>query len=327
MHRDPAYMHLYRAGELALRADALTARLASCDICPRNCAVNRLEDKRGFCRSGRLPAVASVCAHHGEEPAVSGERGSGTIFFSNCTMKCVYCQNHQISQDPSAGRNNEMSPGELARHMLHLQNDLACHNINLVSPSHFVPQIVQALCEAVPAGLHIPLVYNTSSYDSLSTLKELDGIIDIYLADLRYGSDGPAAELSATPDYVPRAHAAIIEMYRQTGNLKLDEEGLARRGLIVRHLVLPNRLAGSETSLRWLAQEISTEVTVSLMSQYAPVHRAGSYPTISRTITPAEYAEVLDIASSLWLENGWIQEMEANHCYLPDFERSDAPFS
>src|SRR4030042_1563308 len=182
---EPGYIALYHSGELERRAQALEARLASCDICPRECRVNRLENEVGFCHSGRLPVVSSVCAHHGEEPAISGARGSGTIFFGNCNMRCVYCQNHQISQDYKAQQSNEMDTHTLAARMLYLQDELGCHNINLVSPPHFVPQIVRALAEAVPMGLRLPLVYNTSGYDSLKTLKELDGIIGIYLAHIR----------------------------------------------------------------------------------------------------------------------------------------------
>ncbi len=327
MYYEPPYIALYRSGEMASRAAALKARLQCCDICPRLCGVNRLEDQRGFCRSGYLPQVASVCSHHGEEPAISGERGSGTIFFSNCTMQCIYCQNHQISQDRRRERDDEISSDELAEHMLHLQNDLCCHNINFVSPSHFAPQIVQALLKAVPAGLNIPLVYNTSSYDSLQTLREMEGIIDIYLADLKYASDRYALELSKTPDYVTNSRLAIKEMYRQTGLLLLDEKGTACRGLIVRHLVLPGGLAGSTESLSWLTNELSPQISVSLMSQYAPVHHAVSHPLLSRSITVEEYNAVLDTASELGLENGWIQEMSSIDSYLPDFTEKTDPFS
>ena len=249
------------------RADSLEARLGSCDICPRGCGVNRLEGETGFCHSGRLPVVASVCAHQGEEPAISGSRGSGTIFFGNCNLRCVYCQNHQISQDFEAQRSNGITPPALAEQMLYLQNKLGCHNINLVSPSHFVPQIVRAVLEAVPMGLHLPLVYNTSSYDCAETLKELDGVVSSYLADLRYASNECGQKFSEVADYAERARAAIKEMYRQVGNLAVDDEGVARRGLIIRHLILPNRLAGSEQSLNWLAKEVSPGVAVSVMSQ------------------------------------------------------------
>jgi putative pyruvate formate lyase activating enzyme len=182
--------------ELALRAERLYARLADCDICPRNCRVDRLNGETGFCRSGVLPVVDSFCDHHGEEPAVSGSRGSGTVFFGNCNLRCVYCQNYQISQPPQPRRSGEVSCKELAGDMLYLQDVLKCHNINLVSPSHFVPQIIGAVLEAVPMGLHLPLVYNSNGYDSLETLKELDGIIDIYMPDFKYIGDKEAAEFS-----------------------------------------------------------------------------------------------------------------------------------
>lgn len=324
---EPGYISLHRSGELERRAAALEARLASCDICPRECGVNRLEGEQGFCRSGHLPVVAAVCSHHGEEPAVSGSRGSGTVFFGNCNLRCVYCQNHQISQARRKGAFVEMDFRVLAERMLCLQNDLGCHNINFVSPSHFAPQLVRVLLEAVPMGLRLPIVYNTSSYDSVRSLRELDGIVDIYLADLRYASNRWAWRFSRAAAYVERARAAIREMYRQVGELVIDEEGLAQRGLIVRHLVLPNRLAGSEESLGWLAREVSPEVTVSIMSQYYPAHRASRIPLLSRRITPAEYSEVLGLADSLGLENGWVQEVGSPDSYLPDFGREGHPFT
>ena len=179
-------MALYRSGELEHRVRGLKARLASCDICPRECGINRLEGETGFCRSKHRPIVSSVGAHHGEEPAISGSRGSGTVFFGNCNLRCVYCQNHQISQDHKTQQRYEVDSHILAERLLYLQDELGCHNINFVSPSHFVPQMVEAVLEAIPGGLRLPLVYNTSSYDSVETLRELDGIISIYLADLRY---------------------------------------------------------------------------------------------------------------------------------------------
>ena len=215
----------------------------------------------------------------------------------------------------------------LAERMLYLQDELGCHNINLVSPSHFVPQLVQAVLEAVPMGLKIPLVYNTSSFDSVKTLEELDGVIDIYLADLRYASDRWAKKFSQAPGYVGRAREAIKEMYRQVGELVMDESGLARRGLIVRHLILPNGLAGSEDSLTWLAGEISPTVTVSLMSQYLPLHRALRIPWLAREISLSEYNAVVTLLDRLGLENGWVQEMGSAEYYLPDFEREGHPFS
>jgi len=324
---EPGYIALYRSGELAHRVWTLEARLASCDICPRECRVNRLENELGFCHSGHLPIVSSVCAHHGEEPAISGTRGSGTIFFGNCNMECVYCQNHQISQNWKKQKSKEVDCHSLANEMLYLQNNLGCHNINFVSPSHFVPQLVRAILEAVPMGLRVPLVYNTSAYDSVTSLRELNGIIDIYLPDLRYASDKWAQKFSHTPNYVDQARQAIREMHRQVGNLVTDESGLAQRGLIIRHLILPNNVAGSEDTLTWLARELSSSVTVSIMSQYVPIYRSSRIPLLDRTISPDEYESVLQLLSNLGLENGWMQEMGAAENYLPDFERKGHPFS
>ena len=323
---EPHYIALYHSGELERRAHALEARLAFCDICPRECHVNRMNGEMGYCRSGYLPIVSTVCAHHGEEPAISGTRGSGTVFFGNCNMRCVYCQNYQISQNWRKQQVRQTDCHTLARELLHLQNELGCHNINFVSPSHFVPQLVRAVLEAVPMGLRIPLVYNSSGYDSVATLKELDGIIDIYLPDLRYASGDVAEKYSHAPDYVACAHRAIEEMYRQVGNLIVDDSGLAQRGLIVRHLVLPNRLAGSEESLKWLAQELSPTVTVSIMSQYVPLHKARRIPLLSRRISVAEYETVLRLLHDLGMENGWTQEMGASDNYIPDFAQEGHPF-
>jgi putative pyruvate formate lyase activating enzyme len=324
---EPGYISLYHSGELERRARALEARLASCDICPRACCINRLENEPGFCHSGRLPIVSSVCAHHGEEPVLSGSKGSGTIFFGNCNMKCVYCQNYQISQNWKEQKSRETDCHSLSEHMLYLQDELGCHNINFVSPSHFVPQIVRAVLEAVPMGLRLPLVYNTNGYDSIATLQALEGIIGIYLPDLRYASDRWAQKFSQAEGYVSMARQAIKEMYRQVGNLVLDDAGVARQGLIVRHLVLPNGLAGSEESLTWLAKEISPAVTVSVMSQYSPAYRAGRVPLLSRSISAAEYMTVVNLLSHLGLENGWLQGVGAPEYYSPDFERDGHPFA
>lgn len=323
---EPGYLALYRSGELERRARSLEDRLASCDICPRQCRVNRLKNEPCFCHSGYLPIVSSVCAHFGEEPAISGSRGSGTIFFGNCNMRCVYCQNHQISQDWKKQKSKEIDCHTLAEKMLYLQDELGCHNINFVTPSHFVPQLIRAVLKAAPMGLRIPLVYNSSGYDAVSVFRELDGIIDIYLPDLRYASDEWAGKLSSAPDYVARSREAIKEMYRQVGDLVTDESGVAQRGLIVRHLILPYRLADSRESLTWLAKELSPTITVSIMAQYLPLHRASKIPLLSRKISTAEYVEALDLLSRLGLENGWVQEMEAAENYVPDFEKEGYPF-
>ncbi len=324
---EPGYSALYRSGELERRAEALEARLASCNICPRECGVNRLMGETKFCHSGHLPIVSTVCAHRGEEPALSGSRGSGTIFFGNCNLRCVYCQNYQISQDYQAQQHNVLQIHELARRMLWLQDGLGCHNINFVSPSHFVPQLVRAVEKAVPLGLRLPLVYNTNSYDSLATLGELDGIISIYLADLRYSSDKWSRKFSQVSDYVAKARAAIKEMYRQVGGLVVDNKGIAQKGLIVRCLILPNGLAGVPDSLAWLADEVSPSVAVSIMSQYFPAHRASRAPLLSRTILPEEYIEVVKQVHELGMENGWVQEIDSPANYLPDFTRRNHPFN
>ena len=326
VYTEPSYIALYNSGELERRANRLEGRLACCDICPRKCHVNRLEGEEGFCHSGRLPIVSAVCTHQGEEPAISGSRGSGTIFFGNCNMRCVYCQNYQISQNWEKQKSKEIDWHTLAERMLYLQDDLGCHNINLVSPSHFVPQLVRAVLEAVPMGLRVPLVYNTNGYDSVASLKELDGIISIYLPDLRYASDEWAKRFSQTPGYVARTRQAIKEMYRQVGDLAVDEFGLAQRGLIVRHLILPNGLAGCGESLTWLARELSPKVTVSIMSQYLPLHLARRIPLLSRKISTAEYETVLQLLYDRGIENGWVQGMGASKEYVPDFEREGHPF-
>ncbi|MCX6004888.1 MAG: radical SAM protein [Chloroflexi bacterium] len=322
----PSYIATYESGELEKRVNQLNSRLLNCDICPRECRINRRESNKGFCRSGHLATVSSYCDHHGEEPALSGTRGSGTIFFSRCNLRCVYCQNHQISQgnDYSA---QEMDSHQLSRIMLHLQDNLGCHNINLVSPTHFTPQIVEAVYNAVSDGLRIPLVYNTNAYDSVSTLKMLDGVIDIYLPDIKYSADKWASRFSHSKGYVATSREAIQEMYRQVGNLATDKSGVAQRGLIVRHLILPNNIAGSLQSLRWLAGNVSRDLTLSVMAQYYPCHNAVHEPLLSRKITLKEYSQVVSCLEELGLENGWLQEMDAAENYLPDFKREGHPFS
>lgn len=257
---------------------------------------------------------------------LSGTKGSGAIFFANCAMRCVFCQNFQISQPDGHDCFPEFGPEDMAREMLRLQDAKGCHNINLVSPTHFVPQIVRALTMAVPMGLRVPLVYNTNSYDSLAMLKLLDGIVDVYLPDIKYASDDMARKYSQAPGYVTHSRAAIEEMHRQRGGLVLDDDGVALSGVIVRHLVLPNGLAGSNESLSWLSREISPDMTVSIMSQYLPCFRATRVPLLSRRISVAEYAEVSAVLDELGMENGWVQDFDSADCYLPDFERVAHPF-
>ncbi|MEK6744899.1 MAG: radical SAM protein [Nitrospirota bacterium] len=293
--------------ELEHRIEEACKLLEACRVCPRECGVNRLkDDKLGFCRSGLNPVVSSVSPHHGEEPPLSGTKGSGTIFFTNCNLHCVYCQNYPISQ---MGNGVERTVGELACQMMSLQ-DAGCHNLNLVTPTHFVPQILRAIGIARERGFDLPIVYNTSGYESLETLRLLDGIVDIYLPDMRYNDNAVALRYSVAPHYVEINRAAIKEMYRQVGNLVIDEEGFAKRGLIVRHLVLPGGLAGTEGVMKFLAEEISRDVYISLMSQYFPAYKTGEFPEINRRIHEQEYDEAYESKMRYGLKNGWVQEFE-----------------
>jgi len=310
--------------ELNRRARALRERLAACDLCPHACGVNRLAGEVGRCRAGALARIASACDHHGEEPAISGRGGSGTVFVAGCNLRCVFCQNHRISQG-DARQYPEQTAEEIAETFLRLQR-LGCHNLNWVSPTHVAPQLVEALAIAVERGLRLPVVYNSNGYDSVSVLQCLDGMVDIYLPDLKYADGAIAERLSGAPGYPDAAIAAIGEMYRQAGELALDEDGIARRGMIVRHLVLPGGLAGSRAILRRLAEEVSPTLTVSLMAQYYPAHRAHAIPELSRAITVEEYEEALDAFADAGLENGWAQEVRAAaKFYRPDF-RAGHPF-
>lgn len=323
----PSYVALFESGELARRSRLLVERMASCTICPRECGVNRLQGQLGYCRSPRRPLIASACAHRGEEPPISGDRGSGTIFFANCNLRCIFCQNHQISQSHHSFASQRGSAEALAEIMLALQNEHGCHNINLVSPTHFVPQIVEALMLAAPRGLRLPLVYNTNAYDSVETLRLLAGVVDVYLPDMKYSSDAVSLRLSDVFDYARRSRAAIAEMHRQVGHLlKYDATGTVVRGLIIRHLVLPGGLAGSESSLRWLACSVSNRITLSIMAQYYPAHQAHLIPALGRRIEPSEYRQVIDTAQSLGFEHIWGQESSSYRHYRPDFSRKEHPF-
>ena len=293
--------------ELQKRVEAAYGLLEACRVCPRECGVNRLKnDKLGFCRSGLNPVISSVSPHHGEEPPLSGTKGSGTIFLTNCNLRCAYCQNYPISQ---LGNGTERTPGELACQMVWLQEQ-GCHNLNLVTPTHFMPQILKALGVARERGFNLPIVYNTSGYESLEALRLLDGIVDIYLPDMRYSDDSVARTYSAAPHYPEINRAAVKEMFRQVGNLVLDEDGIATRGLIVRHLVLPNGLSGTEGVMKFLAEEISKDVYISLMSQYFPAYKAHEFSKLSRRITSEEYEEAYHIMQKYGLENGWIQDID-----------------
>ena len=293
--------------ELDARIEAAYELFESCRVCPRECGVNRLKnDKIGFCRSGLNAVVSSAGPHHGEEPPISGTKGSGTIFFANCNLRCVYCQNYPISQ---MGTGNEKTTAELACQMLWLQEQ-GCHNLNLVTPTHFMPQILKALGIAKERGFSLPIVYNTSGYESVEALRLLDGIVDIYLPDMRYSEAKAALRYSIAQHYPEINRAAIKEMYRQVGNLGLDENGIAKRGLIIRHLVLPNGNSGTEGIMKFLAEEISKDAYISLMSQYFPAYKAHEIPELSRKITSEEYDEAYQIMQGYGLENGWVQEFE-----------------
>jgi putative pyruvate formate lyase activating enzyme len=293
--------------ELNKRIEAAYSLLEHCRVCPRECGVNRLKnDKSGFCRSGLNPVVSSASPHHGEEPPLSGTKGSGTIFLANCNLRCIYCQNYPISQ---MGNGVERTPGELACQMLRLQEQ-GCHNLNLVTPTHFMPQILNALGIARERGFNLPIVYNTSGYESVEALRLLDGIVDVYMPDMRYGDDASGRRYSAAPDYPEINKLAIKEMYRQVGNLSIDEQGLAKRGVIIRHLVLPGGLSGTEKIMKFLAAEISKEVHISLMSQYFPAYKATSSKELSGRITADEYEEAYQAMQKYGLENGWVQEFE-----------------
>ena len=279
--------------------------LSSCTLCPRRCRVNRLKGEKGFCGGGESAKVASHNSHFGEEPPISGSRGSGTIFFSGCTLRCLFCQNYPISQ---LREGREVSISELTRMMLALQKN-GCHNLNLVTPTHFVPQILEAVHQAEGEGFNLPIVYNTSGYETMDTLKLLEGVVSVYLPDLKYGNDKAGADISGVADYFTFAGPAIKEMYRQVGNLQVDREGVAQKGLIVRHLVLPDDLSTTGEALRFLAGEVSLDVTVSLMAQYFPAHQAHLHPKLNRRVLSREYCKMVKLAQELGLHNLFVQEI------------------
>jgi putative pyruvate formate lyase activating enzyme len=308
----PSYLAIYESGQLAERVETAWAMLAHCELCPHRCGVNRLEGdpgvSRGICRMGRLPKLSSWNLHPWEEPPISGTRGSGTIFFSGCTGRCRFCQNYPISQFRYGA---VVSIERLAEMMLELQHKGA-HNINFVTPTHFMPQILAALSHAIQGGLRLPLVYNTSGYERVEALRLLDGIVDIWLPDAKYGGaegDRIARRLSGFTEYVKHNREALREIYRQVGDeLVLNAQGLAVRGMIVRHMVLPGGLAGTGEVLDWVARELSPAVHVSLMDQYFPAHRAIGDPVLGRKIAPEEYEAALDAFDAAGLENGWCQD-------------------
>ncbi len=293
--------------QIALITDRLPearALLSPCKVCPRNCGVDRLSGETGHCRSTTELVVSSITLHHGEEPPISGYRGSGTIFLTNCNLRCLYCQNYPISQ---LGSGNALTVEEVAQGMLLLQGRGA-HNINWVTPSHMAPVLMEALLITRKQGLNLPVVYNSGGYDAVEMLRLWDGIIDIYMPDMKYADSRIARKFSGIPDYPRHNQAAILEMHRQVGDLRITDDGVAVKGLLVRHLVLPHNLSGTEQVLKFLAERVSVDTYVSLMRQYFPAFHAVKIRELERPLTNAEYESTVEILSKLGMEEGWVQK-------------------
>jgi putative pyruvate formate lyase activating enzyme len=327
---EPSYLRLFRTGELPDRVKALESLLERCTVCPLDCGNNRLQGELARCYSGRLPIVSSYTPHFGEEPPLTGTRGAGNIFFGNCNLRCVYCQNYQISQTHREQIKNEVSHERLAEMMLELQSR-GCHNINFVSPTHFAPQMARAILIAANKGLRLPIIYNTNTYDSVEVLRQLDGVVDVYLPDLKYAEDEAGFIYSKVRRYRDVARAALAEMHRQVGDeLVFDENGLLKRGLVIRLLVLPNDIGGVRESLQWIRDSLSPRVAVSLMAQYYPTNVAGTNPRyilLSRRISEMEWLRAVAALEQMEMENGWLQEYDgAAFYYRPDFSDSKTPF-
>lgn len=292
----PAYLETHRSGALRGKVEEALEALAECRLCPRDCGTDRVADDKGVCKIGRLAVVSSAFPHFGEEDCLRGWKGSGTIFFAGCNLRCVFCQNFDISWEV---RGREATAEEIAGEMLWLQQQ-GCHNINLVTPEHVVPQVLEALLPAIEGGLRLPIVYNTSAYDSLHSLRLMDGVVDIYMPDFKFWNPEIARRLTLAADYPETARAAFREMHRQVGDLTFDEQGLALRGLLVRHLVMPGGLAGTAEIVRFLAEEISPHTYVNIMDQYHPAglvtKRPGRYPEVERRISSTEYLEAVQLA-------------------------------
>lgn len=293
----PVYIETYKNGTLGQRIKTANKILSSCSLCPRNCKVERTKDQTGICKTGKKAIVASYQSHFGEEKPLVGINGSGTIFFSYCNLLCNFCQNYDISH---TGYGYETTPVQLANIMLHLQN-MGCHNINFVSPTHIVPQILSALEVAIENGLNIPLVYNSSAYDTIETIKLLDGVIDIYMPDFKFWNSYSAKITCQAPDYPQKAKIAIKEMYRQAGDLKLDQDSIAVKGLLVRHLLMPDSLDETKNILRFIRNEISPDTYTNIMPQYHPSGKAQYTDKFNRTITRYEYLEALQVAKEIGL--------------------------
>ena len=309
----PAYEKLEQEGKFAQRIKEAYAIFEHCQLCPRECGVNRQKGERGFCRAPVRPVIFSAQPHFGEEISLVGKYGSGTIFFSNCNLRCVFCQNWPISHE---GKGKEVEDEDLADKMLYLQ-EIGCHNINVVTPTHVMPNILNATRIALNKGLRLPLVYNTSGYERLEIMKLLDGIVDIYMPDMKYMDDGQAAKYSSrASDYPEMAKKAIIEMNRQVGELLVDRRGIALRGLIIRHLVMPNRVAGTEKFVKWVAENLPKSTYVNIMPQYHVEYKAFEYTKISRAITVQEFLEAMD-----WAEQYGLTNLDPKSVAVRDFYR------
>ncbi|MBN1349476.1 radical SAM protein [candidate division KSB1 bacterium] len=296
----PAYMKLFHTGELNERIAALRSLLEECTLCPHRCGVNRIEGETGICRAGEDLKVSSAFPHFGEEAPLVGKQGSGTIFLAHCNLRCVFCQNDDISH----GEKGEIiNIRELANLMLFLQQR-GCHNINFVTPTHFAPQLISALPIAIRMGLLVPIVYNCGGYESIEVVKLLDGIVDIYMPDAKFSSKEAAEKYCNAPDYFSNLKLILKEMHRQVGDFQVDSSGIARQGLLIRHLVMPNDVAGTEEILSFISSEISTESYVNLMDQYRPCYRASEFPELNRRIKPSEFKAAIDLAKKFGLKRG-----------------------
>lgn len=322
----PSYIKLYNAGELKKRAEAAEQILKACKSCPRGCEVDRTSGNTSFCQSGFLPVVSSYTPHFGEEPVLSGSRGAGNIFFGNCNLRCIFCQNFEISQNWKEEKKHEVTHQRLADIMIELQ-EKSCHNIGLVSPTHFSAQILESILIAAAQGLNLPIIYNTNGYDSVEMLKLYDGVIDIYLPDFKYGSNQPGKTYSNAEDYFDHTRKAVKEMFRQVGDELIYDGDVVVRGLIIRHLVLPNNLAESEKVFQFIAEELSPKVHISLMSQYFPTNKAHTNILVDRPLRNSEYEKAIELMDKYGLHNGWHQEMDSGENYKPYFNDDRAnPF-
>lgn len=314
----PSYIKLLHNGELLNRAEKAYASLKSCTSCPRDCKANRIENELGVCTSGHLPVVSSYTPHFGEEPVLSDTKGAGNIFFGNCNLKCIYCQNFEISQNPKDERNNEVTQERLADIMIELQN-INVHNIGLVSPTHFSATILKSIHLAAQKGLKLPIIYNTNGYDSVEMLKLYDGVVDVYLPDFKYGNSEDAKKYSLVDNYFEKTKLAIKEMLRQVGDELVYNGDVVVRGLIIRHLILPNDLSETEKVFKFITEELSPNVHISLMSQYYPANKASKEILLDRPIRNSEYEKALELLDKYGLHNGWIQELESANNYKPHF--------